>query len=93
MRGRLASGILKQMGMADVVANSVDEYIQSAVTLARDAAARQAYRDRISTHRPALYKDTAAIRAIEEFLVVSCRPPNAGIGQTTSDAHHSDTPT
>lgn len=69
MRGRLASGIVKRMGMPELVAQSEEDYISLAVKLARDAAYRSHVRKRIGQSRPILFEDIAPIRALEEFLV------------------------
>ena len=37
MRGRLASGLLKRMGLPELVAQSEEEYVAMAARLARDA--------------------------------------------------------
>ena len=69
MRGRLGSGILKRMGLTELVAQSEQEYIDLAVKLARDAGYRRHIRDRIAAGRHALFDDPAPIRGLEDFLV------------------------
>jgi len=69
MRGRLASGILKRMGLPELVVRSEEDYVTLAVKLARDAEYREHIRSRIAASRHALYADFAPIRALEEFLV------------------------
>src|SRR6185503_17929765 len=44
MRGRLGSGILERMGLADLVTTGDDDYVELALRLARDAGARQTVR-------------------------------------------------
>ncbi len=68
MRGRLAAGILRRMGLPELVAMTEEEYITLAVRLAHDADYRQEIRKRIKTYRHALFDDLAPIRAFEEFL-------------------------
>ena len=68
MRGRLASGILKRMGLTELVAQSEEEYIGLAVRLAKDADYRGHIRDRIEKSRSILFEDVAPIRALEDFL-------------------------
>lgn len=68
LRGRLASGMLRHIGLQDLVAGSADQYIALAVKLARDPAYREAVRRRIEERRVALFEDTAPIRALEAFL-------------------------
>jgi len=68
MRGRLASGILRRMGLSELITNTEDEYIALAVRLAVDDNYRQQIRERINECRHVLYGDLAPIRAFEKFL-------------------------
>ncbi len=68
LRGRLASGILKRMGLPELVAESEEDYIALAVRLAQDAAYRKHIRERIEASRQILFEDVAPIRAMEDFL-------------------------
>jgi protein O-GlcNAc transferase len=68
MRGRLASGILKRMGLQELVARSEDDYIDLAVRICRDDAYRAHLRQRIEAQRGILFDDPAPIRALEEFI-------------------------
>ena len=69
MRGRLASGILKRMGLPDLVAASEDEYVVLAAKLAGNAGYRHEVRTRMEASRASLYEDRAPIKALEDFLV------------------------
>jgi predicted O-linked N-acetylglucosamine transferase (SPINDLY family) len=69
LRGRFASGILKRMGLPELVAATEEEYIELAVKLALDAGYRGEIRARIAASRDVLYEDTAPVCALEEFLV------------------------
>jgi protein O-GlcNAc transferase len=69
MRGRLASGILKRMGLPELIAESEEDYISLAVKLARDSEYRSLVRKRIEANRHILFNDTAPIRALETFLI------------------------
>jgi predicted O-linked N-acetylglucosamine transferase (SPINDLY family) len=71
LRGRLASGILKRMHLAELVASSEEEYVAIAVRLAQDAGYRGRVRARIAAHRHVLFEDPAPIRALEDFLVAA----------------------
>ena len=68
LRGRLASGILKRIGVHELVAADEEQYVALAVRLIRDPAYRDGIRRRIEDGRPLLYGDTAPIRALESFL-------------------------
>lgn len=74
MRGRLASGILRRMGITELIANTEDDYVNLAVKLAQDAEYRQDVRKRIETARPVLFDDVAPVRALEDFLVNVVNP-------------------
>jgi protein O-GlcNAc transferase len=68
LRGRLAGGILKRLGIAELIAQSEKEYVAVAVQLAQDAAYRAQIRQRIARSRPVLFDDAAPIRAMEAFF-------------------------
>ena len=69
LRGRLASGILKRMGLHELVMDSEENYIALAVRLCRDGKYRARTRERIEAGRHLLFEDAAPIRALEDFLV------------------------
>jgi predicted O-linked N-acetylglucosamine transferase (SPINDLY family) len=69
MRGRLASGILKQMGLSELIAHTEEDYVALAVKLARDTEYREHIHSRIAASRHVLFEDVAPIRALEDFLV------------------------
>lgn len=73
MRGRLASGILKRMGMPELVASSEEGYISLAVRLAQNRAYRNEIRNQIKAKRGVLFDDPEPVRALETFLVSICR--------------------
>lgn len=76
MRGRLASGILKRMGLPDLVTSNDGDYIDMAVRLMRDPDHRLHLRERLVASRAALFDDVAPIRALENFLAeVTARHP------------------
>ena len=68
MRGRLASGLLKRIGLPELVAASEEDYIALGVRLAEDTGFRQCMRERIEASRHVLFEDLAPIRALEDFL-------------------------
>jgi predicted O-linked N-acetylglucosamine transferase (SPINDLY family) len=68
MRGRLASGILKRMGLPELIAASESEYVSLAVKLAREGEYRARIGTRMEASREVLYDDHAPIRALEAFL-------------------------
>ena len=68
LRGRLAGGILRRIGLPELVVPSEDTYVELAVRLAKDLERRKALRRRIEANREQLYGDPAPVRALEEFL-------------------------
>jgi predicted O-linked N-acetylglucosamine transferase (SPINDLY family) len=69
MRGRLASGLLKQIGLSELVAQSEEEYVATAARLVRDAEYGRRIRARIEGARASSREDIAPIRALEDFLL------------------------
>lgn len=72
MRGRLASGLLEQMGLHSLVSNSHDDYVQQAVKLITDSGYRFDVSNQMTSHRQNLYEDLKPIKAMEDFLVKVC---------------------
>lgn len=68
MRGRLASAILRRIGMDELVVASDDAYIELAVSLAGDLAKRNALSEQIAARREQLYGDLEPVRALERFI-------------------------
>src|SRR5262249_52464564 len=69
LRGRFASGILKRMGLSELVAASEQGYVELAERIARDSAYRERVTTRIKGNRDSLYRDAAPIGALAEFLL------------------------
>ena len=74
MRGRFASGILRQMRMEEWIARDDARFAELAALLATDAARRRDASERITAARDALFDDAAPVRALEEFLFAAARP-------------------
>ncbi len=68
MRGRFASAILKRMQLEELVLADDAGYVESAVRLAQDRQYNASVRTKIIESREVLFRDTAPIRALEEFL-------------------------
>jgi predicted O-linked N-acetylglucosamine transferase (SPINDLY family) len=69
MRGRFASGILRQMHMDDWVAGDSARFVELAAQLANDGEKRREARARIEAARAPLFDDPAPVRALESVLV------------------------
>ena len=68
MRGRVSYAILKQIGVTETVATSVDNYIDIASRLGRDLLWRQKVRQRMARNKHKVYNDMACIEGLETFL-------------------------
>ena len=68
LRGRLASGTLRHLGLGELVAESDEAYVELAAALAADRARRQALRKRIEAGRERLYRDPAPLDALQRFV-------------------------
>jgi predicted O-linked N-acetylglucosamine transferase (SPINDLY family) len=75
MRGRLASGLLKRIGLSELVAQSEEEYVATAARLVRDAEYGRQIRARFEGARASLREDKVPIRNLEDFLIK--QPPRA----------------
>ncbi|MDC8785894.1 tetratricopeptide repeat protein [Roseateles koreensis] len=70
MRQRLAAGLLRQIGMPDLIAGAVPAYIDKAVALAQEPAAdQQARRRAIAAAAPRADHDVSVVRAFERELL------------------------
>jgi predicted O-linked N-acetylglucosamine transferase (SPINDLY family) len=69
MRGRLTSGILRQLDLPQWVATTTDEFIQKAVQLAHDPEGRKALQATIMARRDRVFRDLAPVRALETCLL------------------------
>jgi predicted O-linked N-acetylglucosamine transferase (SPINDLY family) len=68
MRGRLASGMLRHIGLDELVATSDAAYVELAVALANDQPRRQNLRELMRGARERLFEDDAPVRALEAFF-------------------------
>jgi predicted O-linked N-acetylglucosamine transferase (SPINDLY family) len=68
MRGRLASGVLRAMGVEELIARDETEYIALAVRLARDSQFRTVVRARLRAAKQALFRDRVPVEALADFI-------------------------
>jgi protein O-GlcNAc transferase len=68
MRGRVTEGCYRQMGFTELVADSLDSYVEMALRLANDGAWRQRMKNEIATRSPALFEDARVVTELEDFL-------------------------
>ena len=69
MRGRFASGILRTLGLDELIASDDAGYVQRAVALARDEELRNRVRERLRNTRQRLYQCRPAVDGLSEFIV------------------------
>jgi predicted O-linked N-acetylglucosamine transferase (SPINDLY family) len=68
MRGRHSMAILKMMGVEETITNAVDDYISTAIRLARDIPWRTTVKYRMSKNKNRVCRDTKCVFALEKFL-------------------------
>jgi len=68
MRGRLASGPLRAIGLDELVATDIPAFAALALRLVDDDAARLRLKGEIATRRARLFDDVATVQALEETL-------------------------
>ena len=68
MRGRHTTAFLRMMGLNEMVADSVEEYVEIATRLAVDLPWRMTIKERIRLNQSKLYYDQECIRGMEIFL-------------------------
>jgi predicted O-linked N-acetylglucosamine transferase (SPINDLY family) len=73
MRGRFASGILRTIGMDELVATTPAQYVDLAAKLARDGTYRLKAAARIAERKAMLFRQQAPVRELERFLREAAR--------------------
>ena len=69
LRGRLGSGILKRIGLTELVAKDSAEYIELVTKLCQDHSLYQYIKDKIIERKLVLYEDLEPIKAFEVFMI------------------------
>jgi predicted O-linked N-acetylglucosamine transferase (SPINDLY family) len=77
MRGRLASGILRQLDLPELVARTPEEFVRKAVELIQEPQSRKALQAAIVERRDRLFHDLAPVRALESCLLEAVRNASA----------------
>lgn len=73
MRGCLAAGLLKRIGLSELITSSDNEYIDLVVRLAQDQKYHNEVEAKIIKNRHLLYEDTSVVRFLENFLISQLR--------------------
>jgi len=68
LRNRFASGILREMGLEELISVDAKAYVDNAIRLLTDPALLAATRTKIAERFPALLGRSDSIRALEDFL-------------------------
>jgi predicted O-linked N-acetylglucosamine transferase (SPINDLY family) len=68
MRGRHSMAILKMMGVAETIAQTLDDYVSTAVRLAHDLPWRIWIKSKMAKQKYILYRDRSCISGLESFL-------------------------
>jgi predicted O-linked N-acetylglucosamine transferase (SPINDLY family) len=68
MRGRQSAGMLKLLGVSELIARDRAEYLGIAGRLAADATWRSELRARIAAHQERLFEVSDAIVSLQAFL-------------------------
>ena len=68
LRGRLTHGFYRRMGLDDLVASSLDDYVVKAVRLGVDAGYRAEAKTRVAERAPRLWGTIESLRAFEDLV-------------------------
>lgn len=69
MRGRQSAGMLSILGIPELVADSNETYVETALRIGRDRGWRDSLRDRIAGASHRLFDEEEPVRALGEFLL------------------------
>ncbi|MCF6149962.1 MAG: tetratricopeptide repeat protein [Candidatus Kuenenia sp.] len=68
MRGRHSSAMLKRIGVEELIAKSLDDYIEIAVRLGNDKDYKSKIIDKIKVNKSVLFKDKESIKFLDSFF-------------------------
>lgn len=68
MRGRLASAIMRQLDLPELIATTPQEFVEKSLSLAQDPGTLRKLRKQILERRGALFHDLSTVRALEAHL-------------------------
>ena len=73
MRGRLASGLLRRLGLDEWIATSNEEFIAKAIQLVTDCDAALNLRQLIADRKARIFSDLEPVRALEQVIIQGAR--------------------
>jgi predicted O-linked N-acetylglucosamine transferase (SPINDLY family) len=73
MRGRHSAAILEMMGVTDLIADTLDQYVAIAARLATDRQARSAASRAIADNKHKVYRDRACVTALADYIERAAR--------------------
>jgi predicted O-linked N-acetylglucosamine transferase (SPINDLY family) len=73
MRGRHSTAMLKMIGLDDLIATSLPDFVNKLVRLGQDQVFRSTVAERISRNKHKLYRDRSLIEALDAFLKAKVR--------------------
>ena len=76
VRGRLTTGLYKQMGLSDLIATDVNSYLRLAIKLAQDADFKRRMQDDIKANAHKLYERFEAVEEMETFFISATKKTN-----------------
>ena len=68
MRGRVTMAVLQRMGITETIAETIDDYVEIAVRLAKDTPWRMSVKQRMAENKQRVYRDREYVAALEDFL-------------------------
>jgi CRISPR-associated protein Csy1 len=68
MRGRQSQAMLRTLGLEELIADGVEDYVVKAVALGGDAERRRSVSERIAARRGEIFEQDEPIRALEAFF-------------------------
>ena len=80
LRGRLASGVLRRMGLTELIVQTKADYVNLAVRLVTDRQYHAHIRQEIQQRRSVLFDDQSAMGPFQDFLESAARPTNPPTG-------------
>lgn len=72
LRGRFASAILQRLGLSEMVAHNMEEFIQIASRAVHEDELRHVIQNRIAEHKHLLYRDEEAASELGRHLLALC---------------------